>query len=135
MAVGLLTAVHEGQSVIISGHAQTICAVGKNMVFLVLRQSSCTVQCVVIVQPDAVSHHMVRHVAGLSCESMVDVHGIVIVPSIPIKGAAQQFRMMALYDQFCMILCHACMLSTFLLTDFPVNLDQNFYCQILKSIF
>ena len=87
-----LTPELEGQSVVLNGRAQTIRAVGKNMAFVVLRESGCTVQCVVTVQPDAVSRQMVKYVASLNRESMVDIQGFVTVPSVPIKGATQQVR-------------------------------------------
>ncbi|KAB1204998.1 Aspartate--tRNA ligase, cytoplasmic [Morella rubra] len=88
--VGALTEALKDQHVLVRGRAQAIRAVGKNMAFLVLRERGFTVQCVVTVQPDAVSRQMVRYAAGLSRESIVDVEGLVSVPSVPIKGATQQ---------------------------------------------
>ncbi|XP_042025715.1 aspartate--tRNA ligase 2, cytoplasmic-like isoform X1 [Salvia splendens] len=77
-------------SVLIQGHAQAIRAVGKKMAFLVVREECFTVQCVLTVAPDLVSPQMVKFATGLSRESIVDIEGIVSVPSQPITGASQQ---------------------------------------------
>ncbi|KAG6408220.1 hypothetical protein SASPL_131224 [Salvia splendens] len=78
------------KSVLIQGHAQAIRAVGKKMAFLVVREECFTVQCVLTVAPDLVSPQMVKFATGLSRESIVDIEGIVSVPSQPITGASQQ---------------------------------------------
>lgn len=78
------------KEVLIRGRAQTTRAVGKNMAFVVVRQKGFTVQCVVTAQPELVSRQMVKFVAGLSRESIIDVQGLVSVPSVPIKGTTQQ---------------------------------------------
>ncbi|BFG41095.1 aspartate--tRNA ligase 2 cytoplasmic [Prunus yedoensis var. nudiflora] len=88
--VGALTNALENCSVWIRGRAQTIRAVGKNISFVVLREREFTVQCVVTVQPDTVSRQMVKYVSGLSRESIIDVEGLVSVPSVEIKGTTQQ---------------------------------------------
>uniref|UniRef100_A0A6N2KJS0 aspartate--tRNA ligase n=1 Tax=Salix viminalis TaxID=40686 RepID=A0A6N2KJS0_SALVM len=88
--VGDLTHELKGKEVLIRGRAQTMRAVGKNMAFIVVREKGFTVQCVVTAQPDVVSKQMVKFAAGLSRESIVDVHGVVSVPSIAIKGTTQQ---------------------------------------------
>lgn len=93
--VGSLTSALSGNSVRISGRAQTIRAVGKNMAFVVVREKGSTVQCVVTVQPEVVSRQMVRYVAGLSRESIVDIEGLVTVPNVPIKGTTQQVRVVS----------------------------------------
>ncbi|KAM1776897.1 hypothetical protein ACFX11_043632 [Malus domestica] len=87
--VGHLTNALENQSVLIRGQAQTIRAVGNKMSFVVVRERGFTVQCVVTVQPDTVSRQM-KYVAGLSRESIIDVEGVVSVPSVEIKGTTQQ---------------------------------------------
>ena len=56
------------------------------MAFLVIRESGFTVQ----VQPDTVSPQMVKYATALSRESIVDVEGLVSVPTASIKGATQQ---------------------------------------------
>lgn len=86
----------ENKWVLIRGRAQTIRAVGKKMSFLVIRENGFTVQCVVQVQADQVSPQMVKFATALSRESIVDIEGVVSVPSTPIKGASQQV---------CTILC------------------------------
>ncbi|KAL6269570.1 hypothetical protein ACE6H2_026481 [Prunus campanulata] len=88
--VGALSNALENCSVWIRGRAQTIRAVGKNISFVVLREREFTVQCVVTVQPDTVSRQMVKYVSGLSRESIIDVEGLVSVPSVEIKGTTQQ---------------------------------------------
>lgn len=100
--VGSLTAELSGKSVLISGRAQTIRAVGKNMAFVVVREKGFTVQCVVTVQPEVVSRQMVKYVAGLSRESIVDIEGSVTVPNVPIKGATQQVCVVILFFFFLM---------------------------------
>ncbi|CAB4307471.1 unnamed protein product [Prunus armeniaca] len=60
------------------------------MAFVVVRERWFTVQCVVTVQPDTVSRQMVKYVAGLSRESVIDAEGLVSVPSVEIKGTTQQ---------------------------------------------
>ncbi|KAL5185348.1 Aspartate--tRNA ligase 2, cytoplasmic [Glycine soja] len=80
----------ENNSVLIRGRAQAIRPVGKKMAFLVIRENGFTVQCLVQAQPDTVSAQMVKFAAALSRESIVDVEGVVSVPTTPIKGATQQ---------------------------------------------
>ena len=80
----------ENNSVLIRGRAQAIRPVGKKMAFLVIRENGFTVQCLVQAQPDTVSAQMVKFAAALSRESIVDVEGVVSVPTAPIKGATQQ---------------------------------------------
>jgi len=82
----------ENRSVLIRGRAQAIRPVGKKMAFLVIRENGFTVQCLVQAQADTVSPQMVKFAAALSRESIVDVEGVVSIPSAPIKGATQQVR-------------------------------------------
>ncbi|OMO61926.1 Aspartyl/Asparaginyl-tRNA synthetase, class IIb [Corchorus capsularis] len=88
--VGALTPEMKETEVLIRGRAQTIRPVGKNMAFLVVREKGFTVQCLATAQSDGVSRQMVKFVAGLNRESIVDVIGIVSIPDVPIKGATQQ---------------------------------------------
>ncbi|KAI7984450.1 Aspartate--tRNA ligase 2, cytoplasmic [Camellia lanceoleosa] len=60
------------------------------MAFLVVRERGFTVQCVLSVAPDVVSHQMVKFATGLSKESYVDVEGTITVPKDPIIRASQQ---------------------------------------------
>jgi len=82
----------ENKTVLIRGTAQTIRPVGKKMAFLVIRDDYFTVQCLVQAQPDTVSPQMVKFAASLNRESIVDVEGVVTIPTAPIKGATQQVR-------------------------------------------
>ncbi|KAJ7958686.1 aspartate--tRNA ligase, cytoplasmic-like [Quillaja saponaria] len=92
--VGLLNESLKDQLVLLRGRAQAIRAVGKKMAFLVVRESGFTVQCLAQVQPDVVSPQMVKYATALSRESIVDVEGVVSVPSAPIKGATQQVEIL-----------------------------------------
>ncbi|KAG0479474.1 hypothetical protein HPP92_010332 [Vanilla planifolia] len=74
--VGMLDAKVANGTVLIRGVAQTIRAVGKKMAFLVVRQFTATVQCVLTVSEEL--------------ESIVDVEGVVSIPTEPIKGTTQQ---------------------------------------------
>ncbi|CAN6277535.1 unnamed protein product [Urochloa humidicola] len=69
----------------VRGAAQAVRAVGRRVAFLVLRQGSATVQCVV---PGGGG--MARFAAGLSRESVVDVAGVVSLPREPVRGTTQQ---------------------------------------------
>ncbi|PKI31782.1 hypothetical protein CRG98_047821, partial [Punica granatum] len=88
--VGSLAEHLKDQVVLVRGRAQTIRAVGKKMAFLVVRERGFTVQVVVTEQADVVSRQMVKYVAALNRESIIDVEGIVSVPAEPIKGASQK---------------------------------------------
>ncbi|KAL0297411.1 UNVERIFIED_CONTAM: Aspartate--tRNA ligase 2, cytoplasmic [Sesamum radiatum] len=78
------------QVVLIRGRAQAIRAVGKKMAFLVVRERGFTVQCVLTVAQDVVSPQMVKFATSLSRESIVDIEGVISVPTQPITGASQQ---------------------------------------------
>ncbi|KAL6491790.1 hypothetical protein OROGR_034155 [Orobanche gracilis] len=78
------------KAVQIRGYAQTIRTVGKKRTFVVVREGPFTVQCVLNVSEDLVSPQMVKFASSLSRESIVDVEGIVSVPSQPIIGTSQQ---------------------------------------------
>lgn len=88
--VGDLGAEKAGRTVLIRGAAQAIRPVSKKMAFLVLRQAMSTVQCVLVADARHVSPHMVKFATALSRESILDVEGVVSVPSQPIKGSTQQ---------------------------------------------
>ncbi|XWS72899.1 hypothetical protein CRYUN_Cryun02cG0079100 [Craigia yunnanensis] len=78
------------KEVLIRGRAHTTRPVSKNMAFLVVREKGFTVQCLVSTQSEGVSRQMVKFVAGVNRESIVDVIGVVSIPANPIKGATQQ---------------------------------------------
>ncbi|PVH65589.1 hypothetical protein PAHAL_1G031500 [Panicum hallii] len=75
-----------GPAVRVRGAAQAMRAVGPRVAFLVLRQGSATVQCVVA----GGSRGMARFMAGLSRESVVDVASVVSLPREPVRGTTQQ---------------------------------------------
>ncbi|PNY02494.1 aspartate-tRNA ligase cytoplasmic-like, partial [Trifolium pratense] len=76
----------ENKPVQIRGWLQTI-RCKKMITFLVIRETSFTVQCVVDSQSQPA---LVKFAAALSKESIVDVQGVVSIPPSPIKGATQQ---------------------------------------------
>ncbi|CAL9748269.1 unnamed protein product [Musa acuminata subsp. burmannicoides] len=88
--IGALGADLACRAVLIRGVAQTIRPVSKKMAFVVLRQFMSTVQCVLTVDKEFVSPHMVKFATGLSKESIVDVEGMISIPKDPIKGTTQQ---------------------------------------------
>ncbi|XP_020594784.1 aspartate--tRNA ligase 2, cytoplasmic-like [Phalaenopsis equestris] len=88
--VGSLDSKLADGTVLIRGVAQTLRAVGKKMAFLVVRQFTATVQCVLTVTEGLVSTQMVKYANSLTRESIVDVEGVVTVPTEPIKGTTQQ---------------------------------------------
>ncbi|XVF20431.1 hypothetical protein REPUB_Repub12eG0000100 [Reevesia pubescens] len=91
--VGALTQELEDKEVLIRGRAHTTRPVSKNMAFLVVREKGFTVQCLATIQVEGVSRQLVRFLAGLNRESIVDVIGVVSVPGNPIKGTTQQVEM------------------------------------------
>ena len=70
--------------------AQRIRAKGKTA-FVILRERVFTVQCVLTEQDGVVSRPMLKYVAGLSRESIVDVEGVVSVPGITINNGVRIF--------------------------------------------
>ncbi|KAJ4776407.1 hypothetical protein LUZ62_015092 [Rhynchospora pubera] len=88
--VGELCAEMKGETVLIRGAAQAIRPTSKKIVFLVVRQSMSTVQCILVVTKDVISPQMVRFATSLTKESIVDVEGVISVPDKPITGATQQ---------------------------------------------
>ncbi|EYU31296.1 hypothetical protein MIMGU_mgv1a019826mg, partial [Erythranthe guttata] len=67
----------KGNMVVVRGRVQAIRAVGKKMVFLVVRRRGCTVQCVLTVSQDLVSSQMVKFATSLSRESIIEIEGLV----------------------------------------------------------
>uniref|UniRef100_A0A0E0JVD2 aspartate--tRNA ligase n=1 Tax=Oryza punctata TaxID=4537 RepID=A0A0E0JVD2_ORYPU len=78
-----------GRAVRVRGAAHAVRAVGRRVAFLVLRQGSSTVQCVVG-GGDGGYAGMARFAAGLSRESVVDVAGVVSLPREPVRATTQQ---------------------------------------------
>ena len=77
-----------GQKVLVRGFLQTSRDVGKG-VFVLLRSTLFTVQGVAF-QSNEISQAMVKYIAGLPLESVVDMEGMVTVPDAPIESATQK---------------------------------------------
>lgn len=84
-----LTPALAGQKILIRGHLQTTRAVGKG-VFVLVRSTLYTVQAVAFQGNNEVSQEMIKYIAGLPAESVVDVEGIVTVPDSPVESATQK---------------------------------------------
>ncbi|XP_010526284.1 PREDICTED: aspartate--tRNA ligase 2, cytoplasmic [Tarenaya hassleriana] len=81
----------KGEEVLIRGRVHSTRAVGKNMVFLVVRKRGFTVQCVASKSEEKkVSSTMVDFARRLNRESFVDVIGVVSLPKEPLKSTTQQ---------------------------------------------
>ena len=77
-----------GREVLVRGHVQITRGVGKG-VFVLLRSSLYSVQGVCFENKD-ISPAMVKYIANLPAESVVDMKGIVTVPDQPIESATQK---------------------------------------------
>nr|KJB06559.1 hypothetical protein B456_001G001300 [Gossypium raimondii] len=88
--VGALTEELKEKEVLIRGRVHTTRPVSKNMAFVVVRERGFTVQCLVATHEAGVSRQMVKFVAALNRESIIDAIGMVSVPGNPIKGTTQQ---------------------------------------------
>ena len=76
-----------GSEVLIRGRVHTY-RPQSSKVFVILRQSGCTVQCVA--EQSNVGVNMIKYLKQLSYESFVDVIGVVVVPKDPVKGTTQK---------------------------------------------
>jgi nondiscriminating aspartyl-tRNA synthetase len=86
--IGELKPVLAGQEVLVRGFVQTSRLVGKGA-FVLLRSQLFSVQGVCF-ESKEISNAMVKYIAGLPSESVVDVTGIVSVPDQPIDSATQK---------------------------------------------
>lgn len=77
-----------GEKVWVRGRLHTCRAKGKQC-FFVMRQQKWTVQ-VIAVQGDVISKQMLKFVAGISCESIIDVLGTVTSTDTKITSCSQQ---------------------------------------------
>lgn len=77
-----------GQNVWIRGRVSNSRAVGKG-IFILLRQTINTVQAVMF-QGTNVPKAMVKYAAGISLESVIDIHATVTVPEAPINSATKK---------------------------------------------
>ena len=85
-----LTPVLSGDTVLVRGFLQTSRSVGKG-VFVVLRSTMYTVQGVCFQDEKAgILPEMVKYIAGLPVESIVDMEGVVTVPNNPVEACTQK---------------------------------------------
>ena len=77
-----------GQEVLVRGYLQTTRAVGKG-VFVLVRSALYSVQGVAF-ESKSISSAMVKYIAGLPSESVVDMKGNVIVPDQPVESSTQK---------------------------------------------
>lgn len=75
----------KNQEVLTRGHVQRTRPVGNKLAFVVVRERGSIVQCLTIVRPNSVSKQMVKYVAPLSKESIIDVIRVVSVPNMKVK--------------------------------------------------
>ena len=80
-----------GKTVLLRGRVLTVRGKGK-IAFLVVREAGFTIQVVFHVEENVVSKGLIKFVASLSKESIVDVEGVVDVPEAAISGTTQQVR-------------------------------------------
>lgn len=92
-----------GQTVLVRGHLQTARAVGKG-VFVLVRSSLYSFQGVVFESKDgAIGQAMIKYIAGLPAESVVDVKGTVTVPDQPVEGASQKMVEIQMTELHCIV--------------------------------
>jgi aspartyl-tRNA synthetase len=85
-----LTTLYEGREVLVRGYLQRTAAVGR-MAFVLVRSSLYTVQAVAAESSSTcISAAMVKYIAALPAESVVDVGGIVSIPASPVESATQR---------------------------------------------
>lgn len=73
---------------LVRGHLQTVRAVGKG-VFVVLRSSLYSIQGVAF-ESNEIPASMIKYIAALPSESVVDMGGVVTLPAKPIEAATQR---------------------------------------------
>jgi aspartyl-tRNA synthetase len=78
-----------GQKVLVRGYVQISRSVGK-AVFVLLRSTLYTVQGVAFQNNKDISQGMIKYIAGLPVESVVDMEGTVTVPNDPVESATQK---------------------------------------------
>lgn len=90
-----------GSEVLIKGRVYTS-RPQSSKVFVILRQSGGSTVQSVAKQPN-VSANMIKYIKQLSCESVVEVIGDVVVPTNPVKGTSQEVS-----SSFLLTLCVYC---------------------------
>lgn len=88
-----------GQTVLVRGHLRTVRAQGKG-VFCLLRSTLFSVQGVAF-ESKEISNAMIKYIAGLPLESVVDVKGVVTVPDQPIESATQKMTEITIESFHC----------------------------------
>lgn len=88
-----------GKKVLVRGYLQTSRAVGKG-VFVLLRSTLYTVQGVAF-QNKEISQGMIKYIAGLPVESVVDMEGTVTVPENPVESATQKMVEISITSLHC----------------------------------
>lgn len=84
LAAGLV-----GREVHLRARVHTVRGKGKTA-FVVLRQRTATVQCVLFVDDKTVSKGMIKYVTSLEKETIVDVVGRVSAPEVPVESCTQK---------------------------------------------
>lgn len=104
-----------GQEVLVRGHVQTTRTLGKG-VFVLLRSSLYSVQGVAFEGGDsAIPKEMVKYIAGLPAESVVDMKGTITVPEEPVDSATQKMVEIQITSFHC--ICKAKMALPFQMED------------------
>lgn len=78
-----------GRTVLVRARVHTTRGKGKSA-FLVLRQRTATVQAVMFANDTTVSRGMVKYACGIPKESIVDVEGVVVIPSTLVDSCSQK---------------------------------------------
>ena len=104
-----------GQTVLVRGHLQTARAVGKG-VFVLVRSALYSFQGVAFESKDGtISSAMIKYIAGLPAESVVDVGGVVTVPDQPVESATQKMVEIQMTSFYCVH--KACLALPFQMED------------------
>jgi nondiscriminating aspartyl-tRNA synthetase len=102
-----------GQEVLVRGHVQTNRSLGKG-VFVLLRSSLYSVQGVAF-EGESIPKEMIKYIAGLPAESVVDMKGKVTVPEEPVDSATQKMVEIQITSFHC--ICKAKMALPFQMED------------------
>jgi aspartyl-tRNA synthetase len=117
LPISHVTPKSQGQVVLVRGHLQTVRAVGKG-VFILVRSSLYSVQGVAFENANStppISNAMIKYIAGLPLESVVDVQGVVTLPAQPVEGATQKLTELQLTHFYC--ICKASQALPFQMED------------------
>lgn len=95
-----LTPLLANDTVLVRGSLQTSRSVGKG-VFVVLRSTMYTVQGVCFQDNQEITPEMIKYIAGLPVESIVDMEGVVKVPNQPVEACTQKMVEIQIKKFFC----------------------------------